>query len=433
MSCNSGYGCREADHIAKPYDVSINEIAWMGKPVARTLKTAVSSQNMNELGSPTNIRCSMIERQGRNDMDMLVRHGLAVLLTVVTTNLYADNLTIPHTFTSGTPAVAAEVNANFNAVKFSVDDNNKRIATLETTVANLQSTLTSQTKTIDTLQTTVNSQANTIASLQSQLTAVKNSHVMALDPYLTIDDVSDTRGPLVTFSGVNVQIVNGLGSTATANGLGNLIVGYDEVDSSGVSRCTFGTNPITHEIISDSTSCSAAGGIWTYFGFKTGSHYVIVGSQNNYSRWGAVVIGYRNTSNFDFASVSGGYYNSAGGAYGSVSGGYNNAASGAYSSVSGGRQNTASGSGSSVSGGYHNTASSEQSSVSGGYHSIASGAGSSVSGGIYNIASGIATSVSGGGNGTAAGGNVADTGYSSILGGVSQNTSSNYQTIPALP
>src|SRR5688500_16297129 len=37
------------------------------------------------------------------------------------------------TFTSGTPARAAEVNGNFNAVKSAVDDNHARIIELENT------------------------------------------------------------------------------------------------------------------------------------------------------------------------------------------------------------------------------------------------------------------------------------------------------------
>lgn len=41
--------------------------------------------------------------------------------------VWAGDLTLPNTFTSGTPAVAAEVNANFSAVETEVDDNNSRI------------------------------------------------------------------------------------------------------------------------------------------------------------------------------------------------------------------------------------------------------------------------------------------------------------------
>lgn len=43
----------------------------------------------------------------------------------------AGELTIPNTFTSGTEARAAEVNANFTAVETEVDDNDSRITVLE--------------------------------------------------------------------------------------------------------------------------------------------------------------------------------------------------------------------------------------------------------------------------------------------------------------
>ena len=43
----------------------------------------------------------------------------------------AGSVTIPNTFVAATPAVAAEVNANFAAVKAAVDDNDARITALE--------------------------------------------------------------------------------------------------------------------------------------------------------------------------------------------------------------------------------------------------------------------------------------------------------------
>lgn len=42
---------------------------------------------------------------------------------------WAGQVTIPNSFTAGTPAVATEVNANFNAVETAVDDNDNRITT----------------------------------------------------------------------------------------------------------------------------------------------------------------------------------------------------------------------------------------------------------------------------------------------------------------
>ncbi|HOP46638.1 MAG TPA: hypothetical protein PK874_03155 [Desulfobacteraceae bacterium] len=165
------------------------------------------------------------------------------------------------------------------------------------------------------------------------------------------------NGNNIVFTGVNVQIVNGAGTTDSANGTGNLIVGYNEL----------------REVVGDN---------------RTGSHNIVVGRHNNYSSWGGIVVG---------------YYNDISGVYASVSGSYENTASGHFSSVSGGRANTASGYGASVSGGRLNTASGGFSSVSGGLSNTASGNHSSVSGGEHNTASGNYSSVSGG-NGASAGG-----------------------------
>src|SRR5258705_97292 len=43
-----------------------------------------------------------------------------------------------------------------------------------------------------------------------------------------LDDGQGGQAKTIRFSGVNVQIVNGLGATETVNGVGNLIVGYNE-------------------------------------------------------------------------------------------------------------------------------------------------------------------------------------------------------------
>ncbi|NVJ60656.1 MAG: hypothetical protein HWE27_09700 [Gammaproteobacteria bacterium] len=49
--------------------------------------------------------------------------------------LWASNVDIPNTFTAGTPARAAEVNANFSAIETAVDDNDARITTNENAIA----------------------------------------------------------------------------------------------------------------------------------------------------------------------------------------------------------------------------------------------------------------------------------------------------------
>lgn len=143
-----------------------------------------------------------------NSCVKLVLFSSLILLTAFSST-HAGEVTIPNTFTADTPAIAAEVNANFTAVKTAVDDNDSRMAALETALAALQATVTAQ--------------ATTISALQSDLAAVQTSQVMALEPYVTVDETVDPRGPLVQVSGANLQITNGAGSTATVNGLGNLI------------------------------------------------------------------------------------------------------------------------------------------------------------------------------------------------------------------
>lgn len=368
-------------------------------------------------------------------MKQTILYLFSVLALAMAGTTQAGTVTIPNMFTAGTPAKAADVNANFDAVKTATNDNDSRISKLEADNATLKADNT-------TLKDTVSQMQADIKALQSKLAAVNNSQVMALGPYLTVDTISDSRGPLVKLTGVNVQIVNGAGLTASANGLGNLIIGYDESDTSITPRCTIGWDETQGKPVTDQASCGAVNGIWTAAGFKTGSHYLVVGYGNNYSRWGGIVSGQFNTSNYDYASVLAGEQNTASGIGSIVSGGYQNFVFNGYSSVSGGNKNTALGLYSSVSGGYSNGSTGEWSSVSGGSFNNASGTQGSISGGQSNTSSGNMSSVLGGYSNTASGdlssisggsSNTAANQYSSVLGGSSQSSSADYQTIPALP
>jgi len=49
---------------------------------------------------------------------------------------FADEVDIPNQFSAGTPAVAAQVNANFGAVESAVDDNAMRVVALEAVLTN---------------------------------------------------------------------------------------------------------------------------------------------------------------------------------------------------------------------------------------------------------------------------------------------------------
>jgi hypothetical protein len=200
-----------------------------------------------------------------------------------------------------------------------------------------------------------------IAALQSQvneLQALLYGVTRGIDP--------NTGQDTLRFTDMNLQLVSGSGATdGVPTGTGNLIVGYNE-------------------LIGDESD------------FRTGSHMLVIGAENNYTSFGGMVLGYKNTTSGSYSSVSGGSGNIASGNNASVGGGWENTASGWAASVSGGEVNIADGESSSVSGGYMNTTNGSFSSVSGGVDNVASGDSASVQGGESNRASGARTSVSGG-------------------------------------
>ena len=69
--------------------------------------------------------------------------AVAAVLTMATTAANAGSVTIPNTFTAGTPAKAADVNANFSAVATAVNGSANDVATLQTKILALQKAQTS--------------------------------------------------------------------------------------------------------------------------------------------------------------------------------------------------------------------------------------------------------------------------------------------------
>lgn len=172
-------------------------------------------------------------------------------------------------------------------------------------------------------------------------------------------------GDEVIFEKCNVHFRSGSGKTDGAvNGLGNLIIGYNEVAAEHIKR--------------------------------TGSHNLVIGPEHAYASFGGLVVGRENTISAPYTSVSGGRLNTASGFAASVSGGSVNTASADFASVSGGKSNAAKGLNASVSGGISNTAQGEYASVSSGSDNVAGGFAASVSGGSGNAASGNYASISGG-------------------------------------
>lgn len=211
-----------------------------------------------------------------------------------------------------------------------------RVAQLTSTVNNLLQALQNETAARQaadtTLQSALNNQNLAIQTLQANT-------VLDLNGYLTFA-IDNSGYATARFTGVNVQVVNGEGSTETLNGTGNLIVGYHELPLGSGAR---------------------GPGI-----FRTGSHNLIAGSRNNYEAYGGLVAGRDNSISGPYATISGGQESWASAEASSISGGGYNIASGYISSVSGGINNTASGYRTSVSGGAFNTATGDSSTIGGG-------------------------------------------------------------------
>jgi hypothetical protein len=260
------------------------------------------------------------------------------------------------------------------------------VGALKTQQVNDEKTIASQGNTIISQGNTIISQGNTIVS---QGTTITSLQTLTAPLSLSSDPSGGGTNTLLTISGVNVQIVNGLGGTETANGLGNLIVGYNEKDP------RFTQN-------------------------RTGSHNLVVGTGNNYLSYGGLIAGQNNLISAPYASITGGQLNVANNGHASVTGGAGNVASGGSATISGGQNNKASADFASVSGGYLNTASGSYASVAGGYGNTASGDYASVSGGQGNLASGFYASVSGGQGNTASGF------YASVSGGRNRNQGTDY-------
>ena len=174
------------------------------------------------------------------------------------------------------------------------------------------------------------------------------------------------NGDTLLFDGMNLQIVNGQGETETSNGLGNVIIGYNEDSGSDEIR--------------------------------TGSHYLIVGTESTYSSYSGIVAGRSSSATGEYASVLGGQDNRASGRHSVVLGGFHNYAAQGASTVAGGSENWADGYAASVAGGDHGIADGEGASVTGGQRNTASGSYSSVTGGSSNQVVGEFDTVVGGDN-----------------------------------
>jgi hypothetical protein len=175
-----------------------------------------------------------------------------------------------------------------------------------------------------------------VAQLETQVevltAALQEAQEILQYVHVETERMDGLHGPHWIIEGANVHVRSGLGQTyprncpssfpdcVSSNGLGNLIVGYNELPPSEPP-------------------------------FRPGMHNLVVGPEHDYPGSGGFIAGRHNSVWNRSASVTGGIDNVARSSFSSICGGNGNVASGGAASVSGGRNNVASGHVSSVSGG----------------------------------------------------------------------------------
>lgn len=178
------------------------------------------------------------------------------------------------------------------------------IAALQLQVADLKNQMASLTSSEASLLNLLKSAQTDIGALQAKLNALGSNGssstggstvLSTLAKYVTVDPnpINGMNGPHVIFTGVNVHIRSGSGSTGdggTATGLGNLVVGYNALPIQGAGQ-------------------------------RIGSHNIIGGDGNSFSSFGGLVFGLQNTIGNSYAAILGGESNQAVGFASSILGG----------------------------------------------------------------------------------------------------------------
>jgi hypothetical protein len=156
------------------------------------------------------------------------------------------------------------------------------------------------------LQSEIASLKTTVAALQKQVTLIAQNPALQLGPFVSINTnpVNSIKGPLLVIKGVNVMIDNGMGATNLMNGLGNLILGYQEATILGTTQTSWVMGPND----------------------RMGSHNLLLGRCNKWTNnaYAGIVSGITNIIDGDGSSVLSGEENVASGGDSIVVGGLDN-------------------------------------------------------------------------------------------------------------
>lgn len=167
-----------------------------------------------------------------------------------------------------------------------------------------------------------------LARLEAKLNELTTSAVGRLNQHLSFVDA----GACVTMqlSGVNLQIVNGEGSTESKNCKGNLIIGYNEAPPGGETPSRGGS----HNLIMGTRHHYGS-----YCGFINGVHNSITAN----GEYCVILNGFESTANARHISICNGTGHQANGVYSTILSGFDNGGTGEKAVVLTGTNNRANG------------------------------------------------------------------------------------------
>jgi hypothetical protein len=167
-----------------------------------------------------------------------------------------------------------------------------RVASLESSVAALLSADSTLLTTLQTAQSQIQTMQAQIAALEARPTGGSGGSIPDLEKYVSIrtDVMNGVKGPHLIFKGVNVHVQSGSGLTVDTTGLGNVIIGYNEMPQNGTALN------------------------------RLGSHNLVGGQMNAFSSSGGMVLGSNNGLHGRFSAILGGENNTLSGMYSTVYG-----------------------------------------------------------------------------------------------------------------
>ena len=181
-----------------------------------------------------------------------------------------------------------------------------------------------------------------VRKLENRLRTLERNPVLGLSDVIEIDRGRACRTLRVVG---NLQVVNGLGTTNTTNGCGNLIIGYNELPTAGSgwpSTRTGSHNLILGRYHSHASYAGLLSGEKNLTTAAAPASCVVGGSEGSANGDRSVIVGgQEGKANVDRCVVIGGFDNGAlQGSMSVVVGGTNNRADGNNSAIFGGRHNT---------------------------------------------------------------------------------------------